>query len=151
MFYFRWGMKAYPTQRNSQVTGREPETPPVFTPFKHCFAYCFAQWGPAGVCQHPSSFWSITLQPVVAGQAAIPQVKGEILSFQMRHSSLICCKRLQSYGSCTFLNVLYLVDTLTVIRLLFHNKQDSRALSRHQILPCLTPFCVGLDLVSACL
>ena len=47
------------------------ETPPVITSLKHCFAYCFAQWGPAGVCSHASSFWSITLQPLGVDWATI--------------------------------------------------------------------------------
>ena len=47
--------------------------------------------------QHPSTFWSITLQPLVAGQATIQKMKGDINSFHMRHKDFIHYKRLQSY------------------------------------------------------
>ena len=95
MSSFIWGMIAFPTQRNSQVTGREAETPPVFIPLKQCFAYCFAHWRSPGVCILPSSFWSITLKCLDADQSTIPNMKGDILSFHMRHRSMICSKRLQ--------------------------------------------------------
>ena len=52
-------------------------------------------WGLAGVCQPPSSFWSVTLQPVDAYQATIWQMKGDILSFYMRYRRLISIHRLQ--------------------------------------------------------
>ena len=95
MSSFRWGMIACPAQRNSQVTGREAETPPVFIPLKQCFAYCFAHWRSPGVCIQPSSFWSITLKCLDADQSTIPNMKGDILSFHMMHRSMICSKRLQ--------------------------------------------------------
>ena len=95
MSSFRWGIIACPAQRNSQVTGREAETPPVFIPLKQCFAYCFAHWRSPGVCILPSSFWSITLKCLDADQSTIPNMKGDILSFHMMHRSMICSKRLQ--------------------------------------------------------
>ena len=61
-------------------------------------------WGLPEVCQPPSTFWSVTLQPVGADQATIWQMKGDIPSFHMRHRRLICTKRLQSYGGCINLN-----------------------------------------------
>ena len=71
------------------------ETPPVFTPLKQCFAYCFAHWRSPGVCRQPFSFWSITLKCLDADQSTIPNMKGDILSFHMMHRSMICSKRLQ--------------------------------------------------------
>ena len=52
-------------------------------------------WGLAGVCQPPSTFWPVTLQPVVADQATIWHMKGDILSFHMRYRRLISIHRLQ--------------------------------------------------------
>ena len=52
-------------------------------------------WGLAGVCQTPSSFWSVTLQPVGADEATIWQMKGDILSFHMRYGRLNSIHRLQ--------------------------------------------------------
>ena len=51
----------------------------------------------ADLHQHPSTFWSVTLQPLVAGQATIQKMKGDINSFHMRHKGFINYKRLQSY------------------------------------------------------
>ena len=95
MSSFSWGIIACSTQRNSQVTGREAETPPVFIPLKQCFAYCLAHWRSPGVCKQPSSFWYITLKCLDADQSTIPNMKGDILSFHMSHRSMICSKRLQ--------------------------------------------------------
>ena len=53
------------------------------------FSWC------AGVNQHPSTFWSITLQPLGGDQATIPHMKGDILSFHKRHISLTCYWRLR--------------------------------------------------------
>ena len=55
-------------------------------------------WRLADLCQHASSFWSVTLQPLVADQATIQQMKGDIHGFHIRHKSLIYYKRLQRYG-----------------------------------------------------
>ena len=52
----------------------------------------------SGVYQHPSTFWSITLQPLGADQATIPHMKGHCCSFHMRHRNQICYKRLQRFG-----------------------------------------------------
>ena len=43
----------------------------------------------AGVYHTPSTSWSITLQPLGVYQASIPHLKGDIHSFDLRHSSLI--------------------------------------------------------------
>ena len=48
--------------------------------------------------QHTLTLWSVTLQPLEADQATIHQMKGDIHSFHMRYSSMICHKRLQRYG-----------------------------------------------------
>ena len=48
----------------------------------------------AGVCQNPSTFGSITLQPLVADQATIWQMKGDILSYHMRFERWISIHRL---------------------------------------------------------
>ena len=53
------------------------------------FSWC------AGVNQHPSTFWSITLQPLRGDQATIPHMKGDILSFHKSHTSLTCYRRLR--------------------------------------------------------
>ena len=73
------------------------ETPPVFTPFKHSFAYCSAQWCPPGVCRHASSFWSVTLQPLGADKSTIPHMKGNLHSFHMMYISMPCSRRLQRF------------------------------------------------------
>ena len=52
----------------------------------------------AGVCQHPSTFWSVTLQSLGADQATIQKMKEDFLSFHMRHETLICCNRLHTYS-----------------------------------------------------
>ena len=59
--------------------------------------------------QHASTFWSVTLQPLGADQATIPHMKGDCHSFNMRCSSMICSKRLQSDRPCKPLNVIALV------------------------------------------
>ena len=51
----------------------------------------------ADLHQHPSTFWSITLQPLVAGQATIQKMTGDINSFHMRHKGFIYYKRQQSF------------------------------------------------------
>ena len=54
-------------------------------------------WGLAALNTHPSKFWSVTLQPLGAGQATIQKLKGDINSFHMRYKGFIYYKRLQSY------------------------------------------------------
>ena len=56
-------------------------------------------WGLPGVCQLPSTFWSITLQPPGVDQATISHIKGDIHTFHMRHSRLICSKSLHQNQS----------------------------------------------------
>ena len=48
----------------------------------------------AGVYQHPSTFRSLTLQPVGVDQATIWQIKENFLSFDMMHVRFISPKRL---------------------------------------------------------
>ena len=86
---------SFPNSNKQPKDSLRAETPPVFTPFKQCFAYCFAHWRSPGVCILPSSFWSIALKCLDADQSTIPNMKGDILSFHMRHTSMICSKRLQ--------------------------------------------------------
>ena len=84
-----------PTPTNSQVTVWELRHLLFSSLSKPCFAYCLAHWRSPGVCILPSSFWSITLKCLDADQSTIPNMKGDILSFHMRHRSMICSKRLQ--------------------------------------------------------
>ena len=51
---------------------------------------CFGVW-------LTSTNFPITLQPLVADQATIQPIKGDMCSFHMRHASMIWCKRLQRY------------------------------------------------------
>ena len=48
----------------------------------------------AGVYQHPSTFRSVTLQPVGVDKATIWQIKENFPSFDMMHGRFICPKRL---------------------------------------------------------
>ena len=43
-----------------------------------------------------STFWSATLQPVVADQDFMPHIKAKHVPFQIMHGSFICHQRLQS-------------------------------------------------------
>ena len=54
-------------------------------------------WGLAALNTHPSKFWSVTLQPLGAGQTTIQKLKGDINSFHRRYKGFIYYKRLQSY------------------------------------------------------
>ena len=89
---------SFPNSNKQPSDSLRAETPPVFITLKHCFAYCFAQRGPAGVCMHPSSLWSIILQCLGGDQSTIPHIKGDIHSFNMRYSGMSCPKDLQRYG-----------------------------------------------------
>ena len=51
-------------------------------------------WRSPGVYQLPSTFWSVTLQPVGADHATIWHMKGEIHGFHMRNRRLISIHRL---------------------------------------------------------
>ena len=60
----------------------------------------------SGVCQHPSTFWSVTMQPLDADQPTIWQMKGDIPSFHMRYRGLISIHRLHrkiNFGPLSFL------------------------------------------------
>ena len=89
---------SFPNSNKQLSDSLRAERPPVFITLKHCFAYCFAQRGPAGVCMHPSSLWSIILQCLGGDQSTIPHMKGDIHSFNMRYSGMPCPKDLQRYG-----------------------------------------------------
>ena len=89
---------SFPNSNKQPSDSLRAETPPVFITLKPCFAYCLAQWGPPGVCRHPSSFWSIILQCLGGDQSTILHMKGYILSFNMGYSSLPYPKNLQRYG-----------------------------------------------------
>ena len=54
-------------------------------------------WGLAALNTQPSKFWSVTLQPLGAGQTTIQKLKGDINSFHRRYKGFIYYKRLQSY------------------------------------------------------
>ena len=95
LFQMRYDSMPYSKKQPSD--NLRAETPPVFTPFKHSFAYCSAQWCPPGVCRHPSPFWSVTLQPLGADQSTIPHMKGDLHSFHMRYISMLCSRRLQRF------------------------------------------------------
>ena len=74
-------------------------------------------WGLAGVCQPPSTFWSVTLQPLGTEQATIWQMKGDILSFHMRYRGLISIHRLHrkiNFGPLSFLPLVIQSWTLTL-------------------------------------
>ena len=43
----------------------------------------------SGVNQHPSTFWSVILQPLGADQSTIPHMKGDIHSFYGKYISMI--------------------------------------------------------------
>ena len=43
--------------------------------------------------------YSVTLQLLVADQATVPNMKGEVPRYYMRYGSMICYKRLQSYST----------------------------------------------------
>ena len=91
-------MIAWPTLRNSQVSGREDEATLVFTSLQYCcFPSCFCL-SCSGVYQYPSTSWPITLQPLGSDQAIIPHMKEHWCSFHMRYRNLICYKRLQRFG-----------------------------------------------------
>ena len=53
-------------------------------------------WCPADLNKLPSTFWSATLQPVVADQDFMPHIKAKHVPFQIMHGSFICQQRLQS-------------------------------------------------------
>ena len=91
---------------------------PFFTSILDCFAYCFAQWGLADLCKPPSTFWSVTLQPLAAHLPTIHHIKGDIHSFHLRHINLICNKRLQSYGVHKRLAFICLVWSIWLLQLL---------------------------------
>ena len=50
--------------------------------------------------QHTLTLWSVTMQPLAADLSTIPHMKEDIHIFHLRYGSIICTKRLQSYGGC---------------------------------------------------
>ena len=48
--------------------------------------------------QHTLTLWYVTMQPLAAYLSTIPHMKGDIHIFHLRDGSMICTKRLQSYG-----------------------------------------------------
>ena len=52
--------------------------------------------GEEEIWQCDSTFWFATLQPLVADEATMHYLKGDMFSFNMRHKILICHHRLQS-------------------------------------------------------
>ena len=80
---FQMRYNSFPNSNKQPNDSLKAETPPVFSHLKHCFAYCFAQWCPPGVCRHPSSFWSVTLQPLGADVTTISHMKEEIIYYNM--------------------------------------------------------------------
>ena len=70
--------------------------------------------GPADLHQPPSTFWSVTLQPLVGYQPTMHHMKGDMYSFHMRHMSVIYYMRLQRYRRCNLLSVIGLVNVTTL-------------------------------------
>ena len=70
----------------------------------------------SGVCQPPSTFWSVTLQPLGTEQATIWQMKGDIPSFHMRYRGLISIHRLQRKMNFCPLSFSSLVCLLEMVR-----------------------------------
>ena len=107
---FQMRYESTPNSKKQPSDRQRAETPPVFTPLKAWFVYCFALCCSPGVCRHSSAFWSVTLQPLGADQSTIPHMKGDIHSSNMGYtSSILSTNRLQRYGFRNFLNRTYLV------------------------------------------
>ena len=82
--------------------------------------------GKTGVYKWGSAFWSITLQPDEARKATMPQMKGNIHIFHMRHGSMICTKRLQNYdSSLTLLSVVEQNEKIVYFSLPFSRMAQS--------------------------
>ena len=56
-FHMRYDSMPY--SKNQPSDRKNAETPLVFTPLRHCFAYCSVHWCSPGVCMHHSPFWSV--------------------------------------------------------------------------------------------
>ena len=71
-------------------------------------------WGLAALNQLPSTFWSVTLQPLGADQPTIHKLKGDMPSYHMRYNGMDSSKWLQRYDGHKRLanihHVLYLND-----------------------------------------
>ena len=83
-------------------------------------------WGLAGVCQPPSTFWSVTLQPMGTDQASIYHLKWDIPSFHMRYRGLISIHRLHrkiNFGPLSFFPLVFAV--LGIVKHVKHVKQIS--------------------------
>ena len=81
-------MIACPSPRNSQVTGRKLRALLFWDHSRIILLTGFTVSSP-GVCQHPSSIWSVTLPVLKAYQAAIPHLKEDSNTFHMTSHSLI--------------------------------------------------------------
>ena len=92
---FQMRYDSMPYSKKQPGDRQRAETPPVFIPHKHCFAYSSTHWHSPGVFIHPSTFWSVIIQPLGAYQATIQKMKEDILSFHMRVNSWFYTKRLQ--------------------------------------------------------
>ena len=69
---FQMRYDSLPNSNKQPCDSLKAEATPVFTSKQNCFTYCFAQCCSPGVCRHPSSFWSVTLQPLGADQTIYP-------------------------------------------------------------------------------
>ena len=91
LFQMRYG--SLPNSNKQPSDSLKSEATPVFTSKQDCFAYCFAQWCSPGVCRHPSSFWSVTLQPLGADQTTIPHMKAYMPLYPMRYGKFLSYKK----------------------------------------------------------
>ena len=66
-------------------------------------------WGLAALNQLPSTFWSVTLQPLGADQPTIHKLKGDMPSFHMRYNGMDSSKWLHRYRRCKRLSFIGLV------------------------------------------
>ena len=64
--------------------------------------------------QVSSTISAVTLSLLIADRATIPHLKGDNEGFHMRYSSMIWCKRLQSDRLILPLNIMPLVDVMTL-------------------------------------
>ena len=72
--------------------------------------------GLADLQELPSIFWSVSLQPLVADQATIQPIEGDMYIFHMRHISIMWYMRLQSNQSHTWLSIIGLVLSTTDVQ-----------------------------------
>merc|ERR1712117_10564 len=90
---FQMRYDSLPNSLRQPSESLKAEATPVFTSKQDCFAYCFAQRCSPGVCRHPSSYWSVTLQPLGADQTTIPHMKAHMPLYPMRYGKFLSYKK----------------------------------------------------------